>query len=47
VYRFLLLEREETGAATQRLARRFGTRFEIAATRAYAFAHRRAPWLTR
>jgi hypothetical protein len=47
VHRFVLLEREEAAAATHRLARRFGARFELGTSRAYAFAHRHAPWLTR
>lgn len=47
VYRFLILERGESGAATEKLARRFGARFELDATRAYSSVHRLAPWLTR
>jgi hypothetical protein len=45
VYRYLLLERDEAEAAIPRLDRRFGARFELAATPAYAFVHPLAPWL--
>ncbi len=47
VYRYLLVERKAAEVAIQRLAPRFGARFELATTRAYAVAHRRAPCLTR
>jgi hypothetical protein len=48
VYRYsLLLEREQVGAVARRLGGRVGARFELATTRAYAFAHHLAPWLTR
>jgi hypothetical protein len=45
VYRYQLLERDEAEAAIPRLDHRFGARFELVTTRAYAFAHRLAPRL--
>jgi hypothetical protein len=47
VLRYSLLDREETEPAARNLAARFGARFELSTTRAYAFVHRFAPVLTR
>jgi hypothetical protein len=47
VYRYLLVERDAAEVATRRLAARFGSRFELATTRAYALAQRLAHRHTR
>jgi len=47
VHRYELLRREDTDPASRLLAARFGPRFELATTRAYAFFHTIAPVLTR
>jgi hypothetical protein len=47
VHRYALLQRDEAEPAARLLAERFGPRFELATTRAYAFVHRLSPLLTR
>src|SRR5262245_32420620 len=47
VLRYALLQRDEAEPAAHLLAERFGPRFELATTRAYAFVHRVSPLLTR
>ncbi len=47
VHRYALLQREEAERAARLLGERFGPRFELATTRAYAFIHRVSPLLTR